>query len=92
MTDPDKKASDDLQIFSTVEAAEYLGVSVPTVKYHLYVAKDLEPDTELGGRLVFTKATLDHFNEHVRREPGRPGKNEDLPPLDPDVEMPDPDL
>lgn len=64
------------ELYGTRKAAEYLGVSVPTIKYHLYVAKDLEPDTVVSGRLVFTKETLDHFNEHVRKEPGRPSSQE----------------
>ena len=62
-----------MEIYSTVEAAEYLRLSVATVKYHLYVAKDLEADQKLAGRLVFTRDTLDQFNQ-AKRTPGAPRK------------------
>lgn|GEM_PF-2837978 len=45
-------------LYSTATAAERLGLSVATVKYHLYIAKDLKPDYVLGARLIFTEETL----------------------------------
>ncbi len=61
-------------IYSTATAAVRLGLSVATVKYHLYVAKDLEPDSVFAGRLQFTEETLVKFLAH-KRGPGRPRKN-----------------
>ena len=68
----------DIKLYTTKEAAEYLGIAVATVKYHLYQAEDLKADAKVGGRLVFTQETLDHFAEEIKRRPGRPGKNEDV--------------
>lgn len=61
------------KLYSTAEAARYLGLSVATVKYHIYQAKDLSPDTTIGRNLVFTQATLDAFAAN-KRSPGRPAK------------------
>ena len=58
-------------IYSTAEAAEYLGISVQGLKHHIYVAKDLEPDGKIGRSLFFTQATLDILNDQ-KRQPGRP--------------------
>ena len=58
-------------LYSTVTAAERLGLSVAAVKYHLYVAKDLKPDYVLGGGLIFTEETLLEFKVN-KRGPGRP--------------------
>lgn len=55
-------------IYSSREAAEYLGISFRTIRKHLYETKDLTPDTTIAGRLIFTKANLDAFN--ARRRPG----------------------
>jgi len=53
-------------IYSTQEAAEYLGISVPALKYHIYgghIASQL-----IGHSLVFTKRQLDDpsFRKHLR--------------------------
>ena len=58
-------------LYSTATAAERLGLSVATVKYHLYIAKDLKPDYVLGARLIFTEETLVAFLAR-KRGPGRP--------------------
>ena len=50
-------------MYSTKEAAEYLGMTVAGIKYHLYVAKDLKPDKKIGQALVFLKSTLDEFKK-----------------------------
>lgn len=47
-------------IYGTSEAAEYLELSVPGVKYHVYTTKRLSPQL-VGKTLVFTKAQLDEF-------------------------------
>ncbi len=61
-----------MKIFSTREAAEYLGVAVSTLKYHVYHSH-ITPQ-KVGHSLVFTKAQLDDF-EATRRNPGRPRKS-----------------
>jgi len=58
------------RLYSTAEAAEYLGLSVSAVKYHVHVAGNLRP-RKIGGHLVFTLAHLEHFLD-TRRGPGRP--------------------
>lgn len=60
------------QLFSTTEAAEYLGISVPTLKYHLKKG-NIKPEM-VGNSLVFTEELLDQFKKSKRR-PGRPGKD-----------------
>lgn len=60
-------------LYSTRTAAEYLGVKPETIKYHVYVAKDLVPDQRLGNTLVFTQETLDRFKQ-TKRTLGRPPK------------------
>ena len=61
------------RLFSTAEAAEYLGLKVETVKYHLYQSGHLKADVVLGRTLGFYQSTLDAFRESVPR-PGRPRK------------------
>lgn len=58
------------QLYSTQEAAEYLGVSVSDIKHHVYTAHTLHP-TRIGHSLVFTQDELDRFNRE-KRKPGRP--------------------
>ncbi len=58
------------QVFSTKEAAEYLKLSVASIKYHLYHARDLRGEP-FGNSLMFTKETLDQFKIN-KRPPGRP--------------------
>ena len=62
--------SDEMKLFSTIEAAEYLGKSVSTVRHHVYYSKRLHP-LRIGGTLVFTQEELDRFK---REHPGRPGR------------------
>ena len=64
-------------LYSTATAAERLSLSVATIKYHLYVAKDLKPDYVLGARLIFTEETLVAFLAR-KRGPGRPKETEKL--------------
>jgi len=60
-----------MELFSTAEAAAYLGVKPETVKYHVYQVKDLVPDKLVGKTLVFTRETLDEFMTR-KRSVGRP--------------------
>lgn len=69
------------QIFGTAGAAIYLNIAHPTVKYHIYVAKNLKADMEIGGRLIFFKSTLDLFNSNKRSQ-GRPKKTESVESID----------
>lgn len=50
------------QVYSVDEAADYLGMSVQGVKYHVYQSKLLRGEVK-GKSLVFTKAQLDAFRE-----------------------------
>jgi hypothetical protein len=63
-------------IYGTEQAAEYLGLSVPGVKYHVYTTKRLTPQL-VGKSLVFTREQLDEFNA-TRRGPGRPRKENNV--------------
>jgi excisionase family DNA binding protein len=54
------------------EAAAYLGVTVTTVRYHLYTAGDLHAE-KVGNTLFFTKRELDRFRAESRPA-GRPKK------------------
>jgi len=63
-----------MKLYSTAEAAKYLGISKSGLKYHLYPEKDLCPIRVGEGRvLVFTQDMLDRFQAN-RRKPGRPKK------------------
>lgn len=53
------------QVFSTKEAAEYLKLSIASIRYHLYHTKDLKGEP-FGNSLMFTKETLDQFKINKR--------------------------
>ena len=61
------------KLYSTAEAAGYLGLKVETVKYHLYQSGYLQADIVLGRTLGFYQSTLDAFKETVP-PPGRKPK------------------
>lgn len=54
------------ELLSSQEAAEYLGLTLPGLKHHLYESKDLEPDAKIGRTLVFRRSTLDAFSGRKR--------------------------
>jgi hypothetical protein len=62
--EPDTDRAPDL--FSTRDAAEYLGVGFDAVDYHVHRADNLEPDAKVAGRLIFTRETLDAFKRRKR--------------------------
>jgi hypothetical protein len=62
--------------FSTEQAAEYLGLSVPSVKHHVHNVGDLRPAGKIGAALIFTKAELDRFKAAPRPTRGRPKRKE----------------
>lgn len=62
-----------MEIYTTAQAAKLLNLSISTVKYHLYVARDLKADLKAGHTLLFSRKTLDKFTAN-KRKPGRPKK------------------
>lgn len=61
-----------MKLYDTKQAAEYLGLSIPGLKYHVHVAHNIIPQ-KLGRTLVYTQEQLDQF-QATRRSPGRPRK------------------
>lgn len=49
------------RMYSTVEAAEYLGIHPQVLRYHIYTKKHLAADQTIGRELAFSQATLDEF-------------------------------
>jgi DNA adenine methylase len=62
----------DKRLYSTKEAATYLGLKEETVKYHVYVSSALHPE-RVGNSLVFTEEELERFKRD-RRPAHRPPK------------------
>ncbi len=60
----------DKNLYSTKEAAEYLDLTVATLKYHVHKAGNITP-RKIGNSFVFTRAQLDQFKSQ-RRQQGRP--------------------
>lgn len=60
--------------YSTTEAAEYLGLSLAALKYHIHIAKNITGHL-VGNSLVFTQEELDRFQANKRPQ-GRPRKDE----------------
>lgn len=58
------------KLYSTKEAAEYLGIHPQSLKYHMYTMQHIAPDAELAGSLVFTQETLDEFRRKYMDEAG----------------------
>ncbi|MBN1430461.1 MAG: hypothetical protein JXB07_18975 [Anaerolineae bacterium] len=61
------------RLFSTEKAAEYLGLKMPLMKYHIHKSKRLKGQ-KVGHSLVFTQNELDQFKA-TERKPGRPVKS-----------------
>jgi hypothetical protein len=59
-------------VFSTKEAAAYLGVAAVTIRHHIYNVKDLVPDKMVEGVVIFCRTTLDEFRDRPRKKRGRP--------------------
>lgn len=60
----------EIQLYTTQEAAEYLGIPQRTLQYHIYTSLHIEPDFNNGRALLFRKETLDEFKEKYRSEEG----------------------
>ena len=75
-----------LTLYDSAGAADYLGISVNTLAYHLWQQQDLSrrlvPDLRVGGGRVFlfTKMTLDDWNAS-RRQPNRTTRPQRKPPV-----------
>ncbi len=63
------------EIYDTKGAAQYLKLSVPGIKYHIYQTRLLKPDGKVGPALQFHRSTLNNFRAR-RRKPGRPKKGQ----------------
>lgn len=61
-----------MKLYSTTQAATYLGLTVSTLKYHIHEAENIKP-RKVGNSLVFTQQQLDEFQAN-RRPQGRPRK------------------
>jgi len=57
------------ELYSTAEAAAYLGLTIDGVKYHVYQSRRLRPDKKVGHALIFTRETLDRFYDDWRARP-----------------------
>lgn len=62
-----------MMLYSTAQAAAYLGLKVDALKYHLKQGH-LAPQ-KVGHSLVYTPEELDRF-QLTRRPPGRPRQEE----------------
>jgi len=60
--------TDKGNLYSTAEAAAYLGVARATLTYHIYDMKHLAADGNFNGDLTFLQATLDRFKEAYQSE------------------------
>jgi hypothetical protein len=61
----------DIQgLYDITAAADYLGISVGTLWYHLNRG-NLQEDQQLSSGKLFTRETLDAFRKR-KRKPGRP--------------------
>lgn len=57
---------DKPKVYSTAEAAAYVGLALDVFKYHIYDMKHVKPDLQLGRELGFYKSTLDEFLRQYR--------------------------
>lgn len=67
--DPITQEVDLSDLYSTQQAADYLGIALPTLKHHVKRGNIIP--TKIGKTLVFTQEQLDEFKA-VERRPGNP--------------------
>jgi len=60
----------ELRLYSTLDAAAYLDLSIHGIRHHLYTSRLLKGNM-IGGVLVFTQDELDSFKAKEPRKPGR---------------------
>lgn len=63
-------------LYGIEDAAAYLGLTVRTLRYHIYQSKRLAPDKRIGATLIFRQSTLDAFAEEPRISGKRPDGTE----------------
>lgn len=56
-----------MKLYSTRQAAAYLGMKLPTFRWHVHVKRDLQADQKIGPALAFSQQTLDKFRESRKR-------------------------
>lgn len=64
-----------MRTYDTRDAAEYVGMKLPTFKWYIYRADDskkVQPDGKTGSALFFYPETLDKFKSKSRPGRGRP--------------------
>lgn len=66
-------------LYGIEDAAAYLGMTVRTLRYHIYNSKRLAPDKRIGATLIFRQSTLDTFAEEPRIGGKRPDGTEPPP-------------
>ncbi len=64
------------EVYTTAQGARLLGVSVATLRHHIYNTKKLAADFRAGNALFFKEETLRSFDEirSQRRSPRKPKK------------------
>jgi len=65
-----------MKLYSTAEAASYLGRAEATVRHHVYNTGRLEP-RKVHRKLVFTQEQLDRFVAEGPRKSGRKRRETD---------------
>jgi len=53
-------------LYTVEQAADYLGLALATVQYHIYKSQELMPMRRIGKTMVFTRAILDDFKQRKR--------------------------
>lgn len=61
-------------LYSTAEAAAFLGLTLSGIRYHVFVIKDLLPTRKVGNALLFSQDTLEQFTRS-KKKAGRPKKS-----------------
>lgn len=50
------------KLYSTAQAAKYLGINPETLRYHIYNKQHIAPDYTVGREFAFLESTLDAFS------------------------------
>lgn len=75
-----------MKVYDVGGAADFLGLEVATIKYHVYRSKTLRPDGKIGKSIFFCEDTLVAW-QSSKRSRGRPphadlGQNVERPARD----------
>ena len=52
---------EDQELFSTKEAAVYLGIAARLMNYYVLTTKEIKPDHVVGGTFIFKRTSLDDY-------------------------------